>query len=394
MSSNAGDPRAEGSLPGLRPLAGTPGAPPRLRVKCLIVDDTEENLIALDALLRSDDVEVLMARSGAQALELLLVHDVALALLDVQMPEMNGFELAELIRGSIRTRHVPLIFVTAGARDQHRLFQGYDTGAVDFLYKPIDPFILANKASVFFELYRQRQALAHELQERTETLRMNEMFVAVLGHDLRSPLLTVLGSAALLQRHPEDAVTVLRTAERLKSTAQRMSRMVEDLLDVARARLGGGIVLAPAPADLGTVIERAVQELQDQRGDGVGNEIQVTRQGDLRGNWDSGRLAQAVVNLIGNALQHGQKGSPVSVSLDGSDAQLVRLTVSNAGCIGADLLPHIFNPFRRAESSTTRAGGLGLGLYIVRQIVLAHRGDIVASSLGDTRFEVTLPRRI
>ena len=102
-------------------------------IKCLLVDDLEENLLALSALLRRDDVEMLKARSGAEALELLLVHDVALALLDVQMPEMDGFELAELMRGSERTRHVPIIFVTAGARDQQRVFKGYEAGAVDFL---------------------------------------------------------------------------------------------------------------------------------------------------------------------------------------------------------------------------------------------------------------------
>src|SRR3978361_2085576 len=102
------------------------------RVKYLIVDDLEENLLALSALLRRDDVEILTASSGFAALELLLVHDVALAFLDVQMPDMDGFELAELIRGSERTRNVPLIFVTAGARDQHRMFKGYETGAVGF----------------------------------------------------------------------------------------------------------------------------------------------------------------------------------------------------------------------------------------------------------------------
>src|ERR1700684_312955 len=116
------------------------------RVKCLLVDDLEENLLALSALLSREDVEILQARSGAQALELLLRNDVALAFLDVQMPDMDGFELAELMRGSERTRHVPIIFVTAGARAPHRLFKGYETGAVDFLYKPIEPHILKNKA--------------------------------------------------------------------------------------------------------------------------------------------------------------------------------------------------------------------------------------------------------
>src|SRR5580692_812235 len=110
-------------------------------VKCLLVDDLEENLLALSALLRRDGVEVLQARSGPEALELLLVHDVALAFLDVQMPDMDGFQLAELMRGSERTKQVPIIFVTAGARDTQRLFKGYDSGAVDFLYKPLEPHI-------------------------------------------------------------------------------------------------------------------------------------------------------------------------------------------------------------------------------------------------------------
>ena len=111
-------------------------------VKLLLVDDLEENLLALDALLSRDDLTLLKARSGIEALELLLVNDVALALVDVQMPDMDGFELAELMRGSERTRSVPITFVTAGGRESHRIFQGYDAGAVDFLFKPIDPHIL------------------------------------------------------------------------------------------------------------------------------------------------------------------------------------------------------------------------------------------------------------
>src|ERR1700727_2866724 len=140
-------------------------------IKCLLVDDLAENLLALSALLARSDVEVLTARSGSEALELLLVHDVALAFLDVQMPDMDGFELAELMRGSERTRHIPLIFVTAGAREKHRQFKGYESGAVDFIYKPIEPHILKNKADVFFQLYRQRVRLAQELKEKSGTPR-------------------------------------------------------------------------------------------------------------------------------------------------------------------------------------------------------------------------------
>src|SRR5215207_7194389 len=125
-------------------------------MKCLIVDDLEENLLALGALLQGPNVELLRAQSGRQALELLLEYDVALALVDVQMPEMDGFELAELMRGSERTRRIPIIFVTAASREPSRAFKGYNAGAVDFLYKPIDPVILETKAAVFFELHRHR----------------------------------------------------------------------------------------------------------------------------------------------------------------------------------------------------------------------------------------------
>src|SRR3954469_14862121 len=133
-------------------------------VKCLLVDDLEENLLALEALLRRPDLEILTARSGREALELLLIHDVALAFLDVQMPEMDGFELAELMRGSERTRQVPIIFVTAGAQELSRMFQGYDAGAVDFLFKPIEPRVLRNKVNTFVELHCQRQQLSDQLR--------------------------------------------------------------------------------------------------------------------------------------------------------------------------------------------------------------------------------------
>ncbi len=143
-------------------------------VKFLVVDDLAGNLLALEGLLRRDGLQVLKARSGREALELLLVEEVALAFLDVQMPEMDGFELAELMRGSERTRRVPIIFVTAGGTDKERRFRGYELGAVDFLFKPIDPHMLRSKADVFFDQAWQRHELraaaeenARLLQERT-----------------------------------------------------------------------------------------------------------------------------------------------------------------------------------------------------------------------------------
>jgi signal transduction histidine kinase len=371
--------------------ADTSATPPerQIPVKCLIVDDLEENRLALSALMRQADVELLTASSGIEALELLLVHDVALALLDVQMPEMDGFELAELIRGSERTRDIPLIFVTAGAHDQRRLFQGYETGAVDFIFKPVEPHILKSKAEVFFQLYRQKQIIARELQQRTETLRLNEMFVAVLGHDLRTPLSAIVTSAHILQR-TDDATIVHKVAEQLLQSGQRMTRMIEDILDLARARLAGGIPLERSRMDLAQLLQKTVAECRSAH---PGRELRFSHAGDPTGDWDGDRLAQAASNLIGNALQHGQRDQPIEIHLDGTQPTVATLAVSNAGSIQDAVLPHIFDPFRGGLERPLRNEGLGLGLFIVQQIVHAHRGRIdVLSEAGSTRFQVIIPR--
>jgi signal transduction histidine kinase len=360
-------------------------------VKCLLVDDLEENLLALSALLRRDDVEVLTARSGSEALELLLVHDVALALLDVQMPRMDGFELAEFMRGSERTRGVPIIFVTAAARDQHRLFKGYESGAVDFLYKPIEPHILENKADVFFRLYRQKQQLAQQLQEQTETLRLNEMFTAVLGHDLRNPLSAILMAAHMVQHQSEDE-TVRGTAQRILMSGRRMTRMIDDMLDLARARLAGGIPVKVSQSDLAEPVQRVVREYETafpQR------RVELQQDGDLAGEWDTERLAQVASNLIGNALQHGAADGSVEVRLDGSHAEVVVLSVVNAGTIPPRVLPHLFEPFQGGQREPGQNQGLGLGLYIVQQIVQAHRGsvDVHSGDMDRIVFQVKIPRK-
>ena len=358
------------------------------KVKCLLVDDLEDNLLVLQALLRRDDVELLLARSGLEALDLLLQHDVALALVDVQMPEMDGFELAELMRGSERTRRIPLIFVTAGVRDQHRLFKGYDAGAVDFLYKPIEPVILQNKCEVFFQLYRQKQQIQHELRERTETLRLNEMFAAVLGHDLRSPLGAIMTSAHIVKRLSADP-TVAGAASRILSSGQHMTRMIEDLLDTTRARLGSGLPVTLESVDLAAIVTRAVEQHTETHPD---RRITVTVHGDSRGRWDGVRIAQLLSNLLGNALEHGSQESPVAIELDGRQTGIVTLSVTNDGAIAPELVPHIFDPFRSGREPGDRQG-LGLGLYITQEIARAHGGTItLESASGTTTFRVVLPR--
>ena len=359
-------------------------------VHCLLVDDREENLLALCALLRAPGVALLEARSGREALELLLVHDVALVLMDVQMPEMDGFEVVELMRGSERTRDVPVIFITAGASDAARVFRGYDRGAVDFLHKPVDPAILRNKVAVFFELYRRREGLRRQLAEREQSLRLNEMFMAVLGHDLRSPLHAIGLGAEMLQRASADAM-VGEIAGRILSSSGHMASMIEDLLDVARARQSGGLPVDRQATDLGAIVGRVVE---DQRLASPGRELSVELTGSLVGDWDESRLRQLVGNLIGNAIHHGAPGEPVRVRLDGSAAPLLRLEVANGGDIPQELLATLFDPFSGSDRHGGRRQGLGLGLYIADQIVRAHDGSIavVSGAADGVVVTVHLPR--
>jgi signal transduction histidine kinase len=356
---------------------------------CLLVDDLDENLLALSALLEGAGAKVLKARSASEALELLLVNEVALALIDVQMPEIDGFELAELMRGSERTRRIPIIFVTAASREPWRVFKGYHLGAVDFLYKPIDPLILESKAGVFLELHRQKQQIAEELRQRSETLRLNEMFTGVLGHDLRNPLNAILMSTALLQRRSDDPA-IQQIAHKILASGTRMTRMIENMLDLTRARLSGGIPLNRTGADLVSIVERVVQEFRTLYSERT---VEVHVEGELTGVWDADRLQQIASNLIGNALQHGDPNGPVIIRLRGIAPDTVTLTVANRGAIEPHVVATIFEPFRSGEGDSR---GLGLGLYIAQQIATAHRGSIVVEStpVSGTQFTVTIPRRL
>jgi len=372
------------------------------RPRILLVDDVPENLVALAALLREEDVEILEARSGPEALEILLDLEVALALVDVQMPEMDGFELAELMRGSSRTRHVPILFVTAGARSEERIFRGYEAGAVDYLLKPIEPVVLQNKVRTFLQLYRQREQLGARLEqlqrisaerqrlveELQQTLRLNELYLAALSHDLRSPLSAILAGAEILRRRtPDEAVH--RAAKRIQSSGESMARMIESLLDLAQARVGGGLRLRPESVHLPELVERVIGE---HRLLAPNRLVEVAAEGNLRGMWDPGRLHRLVSNLVGNAIQHGTQHPPIRVELDGAEGERVHLRVRNGGAIATDLLGELFNPFR--VSTSRHRGGLGLGLFSVQQIARAHGGDVAvrSSEAEGTCVEVTLRR--
>jgi signal transduction histidine kinase len=357
-------------------------------IHILVVDDVPQNLVAISALLARPGLTVLQASSGEAALEILLRHEVAVALIDVMMPHMDGFELAELIRGAERTRATPLIFLTASASDPGRTFRGYEAGAVDFLHKPIDPQVLASKVDVFVELFAQKRRLARQLGELQQALKMNEVFVAVLGHDLRNPLSAVITGAELVTQLSDDE-RVRKAASRIRSSGDRMARMIEQLLDVARIR-SGRLEMKPQDNDLQPLAQSLIEELQAGLGE---RRVELTVRGDARGRFDADRIAAAISNLVANALQHGAAGEPVRVEVDGTRRETLALRVTNAGEVPRKVLDTMFEPFHARGESTGNPGGLGLGLYIVQEFVRAHGGTVRArSGEGFTEFEIALPR--
>jgi two-component system sensor histidine kinase/response regulator len=369
-------------------LQETRRQPPR-NATCLLVTDSPESRSALAAPLGNSDVELVLARSGPEALELVLAHEVALAVIDVEMPEMDGFQLAEVMRSVERTREVPIILVTAAATDHRRQFKGYESGPVDFLFTPFEPCLLKSKAEVFFQLHRQRQQLAWDREQHSNALHISEMLDAVLGHDLRGPLSAIQLSARILENRPDESLQKMG-ARLMRSTAW-MGRMIADMLDLTRTRLGQGLPIHRREVDFAPLVQGVIEEQQTAFPE---NRIEFTQHGNLVGCWDEERLLQLAANLIGNALHHGEAGEPVNTRLDGRQPGYVVFTVENEGSMPPELLPHVFDPFRSGRQATTRTKGLGFGLYIAQQIVQAHGGHIdVQSQAGQlTRITVTLPR--
>ncbi|MBQ5946657.1 hybrid sensor histidine kinase/response regulator [Massilia sp. ST3] len=385
--------------------------------KILIVDDLPENLQALEALLRTEPCEVYQAASGDQALALLLEHEFALAILDVQMPGMDGFELATLMRGTERTRHIPIMFVSAAGRELNYAFKGYESGAVDFLYKPLDPDAVRGKVKVFVALDQQRretrrqmaalersrqeqETLLRELnatqEELQRSLRMRDEFMSLVAHELRTPLNTLFletqmrslqirrGNAAAFS--PDQMEAMVRRDER---QIKAMIRLIDDMLDVSRMR-SGKLSIRPCNVELVSLLERVVSDMALQAAS-TGTTLTLVPHDPVVGCWDEFRIEQVVVNLLTNALRYGG-GQPVEVSVQ-LDGDRVQVDVRDQGKgIAATDIERIFEPYERGARNG-EPKGLGLGLYISRQLAVSHGGELrVASKPGEgSTFSLHLP---
>jgi signal transduction histidine kinase len=227
-----------------------------------------------------------------------------------------------------------------------------------------------------------------------ETIRHNELFAGALAHDLRNPLGAIMTAAhvvLLRQGRRGDTAEDAQPLRRVLSSGERMRRMIDQLLDFTRARTGGSIQLQRRRTHLGDLCEQAIGELQIANTDW---DVRLEVEDDVEGSWDADRLLQVLSNLVANAGQHGVTSSPIRVVLDGNAADFVTLTVQNAGSVPSSLLPHLFDPFSSAQHRRKKSDGLGLGLFIVREIVRAHGGRISVASdeTTGTAFTIQLPR--
>lgn len=364
------------------------------RQALLLVDDSPANLIAYRAVLEPLGHEIVEAASGMEAVRLLAERQFALLLIDVRMPDVDGFETVDRVRRQLQ-RATPVIFVT-GAGDNQSMRRAYEFGAVDYLVKPVDPDVLRGKVRNLLALYEQglelerRAALVfqqqQQLAEASAVARRQDTNMGVLAHDLRNPLNAIITGTHLLRRVPALPEQAQRIADRIDRNAGRMGLMIRDILDFARGRLGGGIPVNRHAADLSALCREIIDEVQAAY---PAARIDVGVEGDLCGAWDRARIEQALSNLVVNAIQHG--AGDVILSLSGGARDHVVVVVRNGGSpIPAEQLPNLFDAFHKGDRSPA---GLGLGLFIVREIVRAHDGTIeVASSSEGTTFTMRLPR--
>jgi signal transduction histidine kinase len=388
----------------------------------LVVDDNQTNLIAIEAALSPLGRKLVLAHSGVEALGRLLEQDFALIILDVAMPGMDGFETAKLVRTRDRNRATPIIFVTGLSWEHDAVLRGYELGAFDFLMKPIRPEVLRAKATVFVqlqertielaikaeelhqaqtrayerELLAQRRRFEAEVMERqmqqlAETDRRKDEFLAILAHELRNPLQPLQTAVEVLEHDPDKPVP-LRIRKIVQRQVQHITRLVDDLLDVSRFT-AGKLELRREPVDLDAIIEEALLSCQTAI-NARGHRIEVnSHNAPALVNGDPVRLVQCVCNLINNAAKYTEPGGTLVIDLGAADGMgFVRITDNGRG-IPADLLPKIFDMFVQERVTPDGAGGLGLGLGLVKRLVELHGGTVSATSAGKGKgatFEIRL----
>ncbi len=414
------------------PPAATP-PPAHASVNILIVDDEPRNLVVLETVLDDPSYRLVRANSGEEALLALVADEFAVLVLDVRMPGMTGFELAELIKERKKTARIPIIFLTAYYNEDQHIMEGYGTGAVDYLHKPVNPSVLRSKVAVFAELHKKgreleranrmllaevaerrraearlsdlNESLDRRVTERTQELRTSETrlleanrrkdeFLATLAHELRNPLAPVRNAAQLLRLKSVGPKELTWATELIERQLRSMTRLIDDLMDVSRINQDR-IDLRREIVPLSDVLADAFETIQPQV-DGARHQLTVAQPvGKLFVDADRTRLAQAFTNLLSNSVKYMDPGGQIHVSVTTED-QWAMVKIKDQGIgIQPHRLETVFEMFSQEESALSRSrGGLGIGLSLTQRLVQMHGGTVRALSDGPgtgSEFCVRLP---
>ena len=377
---------------------GATGARARVKRPLIwVVDDSAlEAAVVREALSSEFEVEsfvdggAVLERSANSPLPEVLV-------LDWVMPGISGIDICQFLRA--KNDQLPILLLTVNRQTEH-LVEGLSAGANDFVSKPFSAPELRARVRALFNTRQIRERVEQHERERAEAerkradaaeerARLSELYLGIIGHDLRNPVTAIAMASGLINRQTTDE-RVRALGQLIHTSSQRTLEMINALLDVTRTRLGGGIPVHPGPNSLFALCRQVVDELSAVHPE---RKMLLDVPADDTSNlhFDYQRMSQVVSNLVTNALIHGSGQTPVRIELARAEAE-VQLLVHNQGPpLSDDIRAHLFDPFRRGTMPKGGPPGLGLGLYISQQIVIAHGGSISVTSTDTTTFTVHLP---
>ncbi len=372
--------------------------------KILIVDDKESNLFVLKRLLKDFDVDLVFAQSGNEALKETITQRFALALIDVQMPEMDGYETAQLIMEDEETRFLPIIFVSAVYRDDYHQIKGFETGAIDFLIKPIVPTILKSKVRIFIELFKQKQALEQENKKRTEAENKanqanlaKSLFLAKMSHEIRTPINSISGLTNILLdgnlNHEER-----QSLEIIKKSSENLLGIVNNILDLSKIE-ANKLELEKIDFNIRDLIYEVAHLIQPSISF---DQIEfVIEEDPLLGTYYQGdalRVKQILINLLGNSVKFTKNGSielKVSVKSSKENLSIIQFVIKDSGKgISEEYMKDLYSIFSQEDNTITRThGGTGLGLAITYNLVQMMGGDMEVQTQVEegSEFIVRIP---
>jgi len=360
------------------------------KINILLIDDKPENLLALESVLESDEFNIYKAKSGSDGLALLLEHDFAIVLLDVQMPEMDGFETAELMRGMHKTRHIPIIFITAISKDEKYIFKGYESGAVDYIFKPFDAHILKSKVDVFRDLYQQKKLLEKQALELRNVNQELQDFAYIISHDLKAPLRAIRSLANWIKTDYEDCFDE-EGREQMQLLIGRVKRM-HDLIDgVLQYSRVGRSKEELVKVDLNTIVAEVIDLIMPPAHMSINIEHTLPTL-----YCEKTRIAQVFQNLLNNAVKYMDKpAGEIRIGVNDRENQWQFYVADNGPGIEEKNFARIFQIFQTLKPKD-EGESTGIGLTLVKKIIEMYGGQIwIESTVGTgSTFYFTIPKNI